>query len=230
MYAGVLAAVTAVNICLSFGYLEESRLSVQKGVCTKNTMTKGLLERSVLKSSAGKDVLCDTVTDGGGWIVLMRRYQGENFTRPWADYKNGFGSFDFDFWLGLDEISSLTSRGTWLLRIDMRFNRVYYFITYVGFKVDGEDKQYTLHVGTYGVGNVRDDLSNHDNMKFYTWDSPIKSSCSQSYKGGWWFNGCHLVYLTGVWKSDEACKGLHWDGLTTSKRNLESVEMKIRLY
>ena len=36
---------------------------------------------------------CDTVTDGGGWLVVQRRMNGtENFQRNWIDYERGFGS------------------------------------------------------------------------------------------------------------------------------------------
>ena len=36
---------------------------------------------------------CDTVTDGGGWLVIQRRTNGsENFHRNWNEYEMGFGS------------------------------------------------------------------------------------------------------------------------------------------
>lgn len=33
---------------------------------------------------------CDTVTDGGGWLVALRRTKGgnESFHRSWMDYEN----------------------------------------------------------------------------------------------------------------------------------------------
>ena len=32
-----------------------------------------------------------------------------NFTRPWIDYKHGFGDLDKDFWYGNDNIHKLTN-------------------------------------------------------------------------------------------------------------------------
>ena len=54
-------------------------------------------------------VYCDTLTDGGGWLVVQRRIDGsENFDRDWTEYEEGFGTLPVDdndtsgeFWLGL---------------------------------------------------------------------------------------------------------------------------------
>jgi len=42
---------------------------------------------------------CDTLTDGGGWIVIQRRIQGvnEDFHRFWSEYELGFGSLYNEF-------------------------------------------------------------------------------------------------------------------------------------
>ena len=55
-------------------------------------------------------VYCDQDTNGGGWIVLMRRVDSsEHFNRSWEEYKNGFGSVDRNFWLGNELIHRLTA-------------------------------------------------------------------------------------------------------------------------
>ena len=36
---------------------------------------------------------CDTMTAGGGWLVIQRRKDGsEDFNRNWVEYEDGFGS------------------------------------------------------------------------------------------------------------------------------------------
>ncbi|KAJ1145722.1 hypothetical protein NDU88_012006 [Pleurodeles waltl] len=57
-------------------------------------------------------VLCDMDTDGGGWIVFQRRWDGSvDFFRDWKTYKRSFGSQMTDFWLGNDNLHHLTVTG-----------------------------------------------------------------------------------------------------------------------
>ncbi|GFO06996.1 fibrinogen-related protein 3-2 [Plakobranchus ocellatus] len=56
-----------------------------------------------------KQILCDTHTDGGGWIVLQRRATGDvDFYRDWTSYREGFGSLTGDFWMGNEALFNLT--------------------------------------------------------------------------------------------------------------------------
>ena len=53
---------------------------------------------------------CDTVTDGGGWLVVQRRTNDpENFHRNWNDYERGFGSLTGELWYGLCALHCLTT-------------------------------------------------------------------------------------------------------------------------
>ena len=58
-------------------------------------------------------VYCDMDDDGGGWTVLLKRFPSCNppdyFDRNWAEYQEGFGRKDDEFWLGLDAIHHLTT-------------------------------------------------------------------------------------------------------------------------
>ena len=55
-------------------------------------------------------VYCDMEAHGGGWTVLVRRQDGSvDFFRKWADYQAGFGNLTGEFWLGNENLVTLTS-------------------------------------------------------------------------------------------------------------------------
>ncbi|XP_059142021.1 fibrinogen-like protein A [Physella acuta] len=126
--------------------------------------------RVVVKLTNDQLALCDTQTDGGGWIVIQRRIKGDvNFTRDWNDYKTGFGSLSGDLWMGNDVISDLTSKGYTELRIDMTYKAQSYYAAYTQFLVQPETADYQMTFMTY-TGNASDDLSFHNGMRFTTFD------------------------------------------------------------
>ncbi|XP_059139220.1 ficolin-1-A-like isoform X7 [Physella acuta] len=226
MFAGLLAAVLAVNILLCSSQFPSKQRKPK--LCEKSYMSKDLPERAVMASTSGYVNLCDTKTDGGGWILIMRRSDGDvNFARPWSDYSNGFGTYEGDFWQGLEQLHLLTNSGDWELRVDMKFEGKNYYARYKTFKIDNQLNFYTLRVGQFS-GDVGDNLSYHNGMRFSTSDSKSATSCNKAYSGGWWFNFCHNAYLTGVWRSREWGKGIHWDAVSTGNKNLDWAEMKIR--
>uniref|UniRef100_A0A6P7GP27 Microfibril-associated glycoprotein 4-like n=1 Tax=Diabrotica virgifera virgifera TaxID=50390 RepID=A0A6P7GP27_DIAVI len=58
-------------------------------------------------------VLCDMETEGGGWTVLQKRFDGsEEFYRDWRDYKFGFGTLQGEFWLGLEHFNMITGNNS----------------------------------------------------------------------------------------------------------------------
>ena len=47
------------------------------------------------------DAWCD-FDDTNGWTVIQRRQDGSvDFYLYWADYKEGFGNVDGEYWLGM---------------------------------------------------------------------------------------------------------------------------------
>ena len=95
-------------------------------------------------------LFCDQTTAGGGWTVFQKRLDGSvDFYRGWADYKNGFGNLNGEFWLGLDKIHRLTNTKN-RLRVDLEdtANRIAY-AEYNIFAVTSEKTKYKLILGTY---------------------------------------------------------------------------------
>lgn len=73
-----------------------------------------------LPSGLVLNVYCDMDTDHGGWTLIQRRQDGSlNFTRNWDDYAFGFGNVNAEFWLGNENIYTLTKDTNYTLRIDL---------------------------------------------------------------------------------------------------------------
>ena len=96
-------------------------------------------------------MFCDQTTDGGGWTVIQKRLDGSiDFYRGWADYKNGFGNLNGEFWLGLDKIYRVTNSDTFKLRVDLEdWQGVTRFAKYASFAILNEANKYKLSVGSY---------------------------------------------------------------------------------
>ena len=149
---------------------------------------------------------CDTVTDGGGWMVIQRRKDGsEDFNRFWWEYEMGFGSLTGEFWYGLHAIHCLTSQGQWELRIDYIFpNGTNGYLSYSNFRVGPATEQYPLTISGYD-GVTIDPLSTVplNDAKFSSRDRDndkwSSGNCAAHYQdngfiGGWWHNACSDIY------------------------------------
>ncbi|NXS63007.1 FCN1 protein, partial [Brachypteracias leptosomus] len=181
-------------------------------------------------------VFCDMDTDGGGWIVFQRRWDGSvNFLRDWDSYKRGFGNQLTEFWLGNDNIHFLTSLGPCELRIDLRdFENNYYFAKYASFRVLGESEKYKLVLGDFLGGNAGDSLSYHKDMPFSTTDQDNDMSsfnCATEYKGAWWYNDCHYSNLNGMYwlgVHESYADGINWKTGKEYHYSHKRTEMKFR--
>ncbi|XP_065552084.1 ficolin-1-like [Lathamus discolor] len=181
-------------------------------------------------------VFCDMDTDGGGWIVFQRRWDGSvNFLRDWDSYKRGFGNQLTEFWLGNDNIHFLTSVGLSELRIDLRdFENNYYFAKYSSFRVLGESEKYKLVLGDFLGGNAGDSLSYHKDMPFSATDEDNDMSsfnCATEYKGAWWYNDCHYSNLNGMYwlgVHGSYADGINWKTGKEYHYSYKRTEMKFR--
>ncbi|XP_055861051.1 ficolin-1-like [Biomphalaria glabrata] len=177
--------------------------------------------------------MCDAETEGGGWLVIQRRFNGElNFYRGWQDYKKGFGDYvSGEFYLGNENIHRITTNGTYEIRIDFDYNLSKYYAKYSRFYLHGENEGYKLHVSGY-TGNAGNMLTYHNDMKFTTYDKDYDAhgseNCAVLYKGGWWYRGCHEVNLNGIWNSKEDGQGVIWVSITGDYDSASRTEIKIR--
>lgn len=162
-----------------------------------------------------------------------------NFTRPWFDYKHGFGDLDKDFWYGNDNIYKLTNdpkTSPISLKIvleDFEGNSV--VAEYATFRIESESSNYRIWIGGY-TGNATDSLSAHNGSKFSTYDidndsAPKCCPCAPSYGGGWWFYSCFEANLNGEYHEDpednDYYRGIIWE-LWKGDYSLKTAKMMIR--
>ncbi|XP_071790436.1 ficolin-3-like [Asterias amurensis] len=138
----------------------------------------------------GLQVYCDMDTDGQGWMVIQRRQDGSvDFYRNWVDYRVGFGDKSGEFWLGNENLRTLTeSAGPWKLKIEMvDFDGNEVFAEYGHFNITGEN--FTLEVGSYNADStVEDSLAYHNGKMFSTWDKDNDAQTgADQVTGGWWY-------------------------------------------
>ena len=142
------------------------------------------------------EVYCDMKTDGGGWTVFHKRFDGfVGFYRGWDEYKNGFGDVNGEYWLGNEKIHQLTEIPSQLrVEIKTKSNGNKY-AKYSNFTVTNEASNYTLFVGFYS-GTATDRLTYHNGMAFTTKDRDndkhgSNKNCAVIDKGAWWYHSCY---------------------------------------
>uniref|UniRef100_A0A4W5RCG6 Tenascin Cb n=1 Tax=Hucho hucho TaxID=62062 RepID=A0A4W5RCG6_9TELE len=176
-------------------------------------------------------VYCDMDTDGGGWIVFVRRQSGKlEFFRNWRNYTAGFGDMNDEFWLGLSNLHKITVAGQYELRVDLRDKGDIAYAQYDKFSVSDPRSRYKVHVGGYS-GTAGDSMTYHHGRPFSTYDHDndiAVTNCALSYKGAFWYKNCHRVNLMGRYGDDSHSKGVNWFHWKGHEHSIEFAEMKIR--
>uniref|UniRef100_A0AAV2MPY4 Tenascin C n=1 Tax=Knipowitschia caucasica TaxID=637954 RepID=A0AAV2MPY4_KNICA len=176
-------------------------------------------------------VYCDMGSDGGGWIVFLRRQSGKvEFFRNWKNYTGGFGDMNDEFWLGLSNLHKITAGGQYELRVDLRDKGETAFAHYDKFSVSEPRTRYKVHVGGYS-GTAGDSMTYHHGRPFSTYDHDndiAVTNCALSYKGAFWYKNCHRVNLMGRYGDDSHSKGVNWFHWKGHEHSIEFAEMKIR--
>ena len=183
----------------------------------------------------GLRVYCDMDTDGGGWIVFQRRQDGSvDFYRNWTEYKYGFGELSGEFWLGNNNLLTLTSddsQGLWELRVDLDDgNASKAFAKYEDFKIIGDN--YTLQYGEYTLNSTAgDSLFWHKGKPFSTKDNDnnkLFENAAQRYEGAWWFHESFDSHLNGKYTNTNPYGyGILWRSWQ-DQISLKKCSMKIR--
>ncbi|XP_078358216.1 ryncolin-1-like [Oculina patagonica] len=186
--------------------------------------------------SGAFNVFCDQTTAGGGWTVFQKRLNGSvDFYRDWADYQNGFGDLNGEFWLGLDKIHRLTNSDSYKLRVDLAdWEGETKYAEYDTFAISDEASKYELSLGSYS-GSAGDALSRQNGHPFSTKDQDHDSyhdNCAVMFKGAWWYNNCHDSNLNGFYfqggQHSSFADGVEWKQWKGYYYSMKRADMKIR--
>ncbi|KAL7834667.1 hypothetical protein SRHO_G00289140 [Serrasalmus rhombeus] len=176
-------------------------------------------------------VYCDMATDGGGWVVFLRRQNGNvDFYRNWKNYTSGFGDVNDEFWLGLSNLHKITASGHYELRVDLRDGQESVYAQYDKFFISEPRSRYKVQIGAYS-GTAGDSMTYHQNRPFSTYDNDndiAVTNCALSYKGAFWYKNCHRVNLMGRYGDNSHSKGINWFHWKGHEHSIPFAEMKIR--
>lgn len=172
---------------------------------------------------------CDMETDGGGWLVIQRRFNGMvPFNRTLEEYENGFGDPSGEFWYGLKNIFCFIQKEAAELRIDLEYpNGKTGYVHYKTFSISS-GSSYTASVTEFKTSpGVKSDFYNparnryNNNQQLYWPYFRVKSSCGTNV-GGWWDTSCR-GNPNGPGSSGNSSVYAMWNGDVVTK-----TEIKIR--
>ncbi|XP_050092939.1 fibrinogen-like protein A [Anopheles aquasalis] len=187
----------------------------------------------VKSDSAPIKVYCEMEKFDGGWIVLQHRFNGSvNFFRNWADYRDGFGEMDSEFWLGLKHVHQLTDARPHELIVEVKdFSGNYGYARYSAFHVGSASEHFRLNIlGSYS-GTAGDSLIGHKGRMFCTKDQDNDGSSSKhyavTYEGPWW-HVFSYSNLNGRYKNTTDTNSIWWYTLKDDTRGLSFSRMMVR--
>lgn len=176
--------------------------------------------------------------------ILRRRKYYQNppdyFSgRTKKEFVNGFGDKSKEFWIGLKELSDMTSSGSWSLIVEVSNSSTIIAGHYEDFKVDYNKKtsKYKLNIGqfySYSYPPLGDCLSKADKSFF---EYPNTDTCSTLRDAGWWYptqqsgfstttsypgSDCGCSSLMGTFGATDG-KGVIWGDI----ENISFAELRI---
>ena len=161
------------------------------------------------------------------WIVFQQRVDGTlSFNRGWAEYRNGFGTYNTNFWMGLEKLHQLTRSGKYMLRLEV-FTQAGKWLSdeYDTFSIESEPAKYKINMGTcYGDGGNGMNALTYPNGRvngrpFTTLE---QGGCAASWQGGWWYENCFNINLNGAYGSSFSISSIGTK-LTTSRMMMKQI-------
>ncbi|XP_075944314.1 angiopoietin-related protein 4-like isoform X2 [Anarhichas minor] len=160
------------------------------------------------QSSRPFNVLCE-MTSEGGWTVIQKRQDGsKNFNQLWESYKKGFGNLNGEFWLGLENIHSLSKQGQYVLQVELsdwageQQQQQQQQEARYRFQLEGEEKTFALHLEQTSSSGAQENMTTAESgLPFSTADRDndlaADVNCAELLSGGWWFSSCGESNLNG---------------------------------
>ncbi|XP_066934896.1 microfibril-associated glycoprotein 4-like [Clytia hemisphaerica] len=187
-------------------------------------------------------VFCDMTTEGGGWIVMQKRFDGSvDFNRDWESYKKGFGDVYGEHWLGNEFVHRYTDR---FLKVGQEVEMIAEATGFDGLKASVKYSPFFLapEAAKYNFGgfncqgrSVCVSWGETSAKSFSTKDQDNDLSgmnCAEYYRAGWWFNACASVNFNGPYSQTSVLQvqgqGITWDTFYDQYTALKTTEMKIR--
>ncbi|XP_062699069.1 angiopoietin-2-like [Aedes albopictus] len=194
---------------------------------TIGSSTSGLYQLKPFGTNETLIEYCEQEKFGGGWLVMQYRFDGsEDFYRNWNEYKNGFGTYAGEFWIGLEKIHRLTNNKNVELIVELKdYHNNYIYARYDAFEIGSEAQKYSLEkLGTYS-GTAGNSMKSNAGKKFTTKDNDndgaASLNCAVSRMGAWWFdwgysgdfNGmCGAADLNGMYGVRGDWQSIFWYG------------------
>ncbi|XP_034533813.1 angiopoietin-related protein 4-like [Notolabrus celidotus] len=190
------------------------------------------------ESSQPFNVLCE-MTSEGGWTVVQKRLDGsQNFNQLWESYRRGFGNLHGEFWLGLENIHSLSKQGQYVLQVEVSDGAGQQEVARYEFQLDGEEKMFALNlqpesegqnIMTTGDAGVPFSTADRDN------DLAKDANCANMLSGGWWFSSCGDSNLNGKYprrwstlrRHHTRRQGMFWTSSEGQKTPVKTTLLKI---
>ena len=188
------------------------------------------------KKGSSIKVFCDMTTDGGGWIVMQKRFDGSvDFNRDWNNYRNGFGDVKGEHWIGNEFVHQYTNAYPTEMMVEgIAFDGTNASAKMQNFKLSNEASKYIFEYDTcdglcanwfYVIGKKFTTLDNDND-----WSNG--GNCAMAYSGGgWWYQNCFHVNLNGKYSAVQSVQfalGIHWDDFRRRYESLKNTTMLVR--